>query len=131
MKIVLDTSTMISATFWRGDSYKVVKMVSKGKVQTFTSMEVINEFKQVLQEKFVKDETKIKEIVTTMLNISKLIRPIKKYNAVKDDPEDNKVIDCAVEARADYLITKDKHILSLGEYKGIKIVTPREFLEIS
>jgi len=54
----------------------------------------------------------------------------KKINAVKADPDDNKIIECAACSNADYIVSGDRHLLDLKEYKSIKIVTPRNMLEI-
>ena len=59
-----------------------------------------------------------------------LMEPKQKINVVKDDPDDNKVIECAIESSSDYIITYDKHLLRIKEYKGIKILKPEEILKI-
>jgi predicted nucleic acid-binding protein len=64
-----------------------------------------------------------------MLN-STIIKPKTRLSIVKEDHDDNKIIECAVTGKADYIITKDKHLLKIKNYKGIKIITPREFLRI-
>ncbi|MEW6203629.1 MAG: putative toxin-antitoxin system toxin component, PIN family [bacterium] len=129
MLVVLDTNVLFSAIFWRTESYKIVKMIEEGKIKNFISNEILNELRDILTRKNINGE-KIEEIVTAMVKISKLIKPLKKHKAVINDPKDDIFVDCAVAAEADYIITKDKHILSLGEYMGTGIVTPREFLEI-
>ena len=129
MKVVLDTNVLFSAIFWRTESYKIVKMIEDRKIKNFTSNEILNELRNVLQRRKISSE-KIDEIIAKMAKISELVRPIKKHKAVINDPKDDIFIDCAVATKADYIITKDKHILYLGEYMGTRIVTPREFLEI-
>jgi len=56
--------------------------------------------------------------------------PKRKVNVVKQDPDDNKFIEAALEGEADYIVTQDRHLLKLKEFEGIKIVTPEEFLRI-
>ena len=53
-----------------------------------------------------------------------------KLDLVKADPDDNKIIECAIDGNVDFLITKDRHLLDLKKYKGIKIIKPEEFLKI-
>ena len=58
-----------------------------------------------------------------------LIEPKQKVDVVKDDSDDNKVIECAIESSSDYIITYDRHLLKLKEHKRIKIVKPEELLK--
>ena len=56
--------------------------------------------------------------------------PTKKINVIKEDPTDNKFLECAVESHADYIVSGDKHLKRLKEFKKIKIVTVNKFLDI-
>ena len=56
--------------------------------------------------------------------------PKTKVNAVKDDPDDNKFIEAALEGKADYIISQDKHLLKLKEFRKIKIIIPDEFVKL-
>jgi len=58
-----------------------------------------------------------------------LVEPKEKFNTIKDDPSDNKIIECAKEGKSDFIITNDNHLLKLKEFEGIRIVTPKEFLK--
>src|SRR3989344_1653972 len=73
---------------------------------------------------------KLKISLKKILLFVNLMEPKQKINVVKDDPDDNKVIECAIESSSDYIITYDKHLLRIKEYKGIKIITPEEFNKI-
>jgi len=53
---------------------------------------------------------------------------MKKINVIEDDPDDNKVLECAIAGNVDCIVTNDKHLLKLKEYNGIKILTPDEFV---
>ena len=68
--------------------------------------------------------------VDKIIEISKIVDPKERFNVIEEDPEDNVIIDCAVEGKIDYIITKDKHLLNLNEFRGIKIVTPSDFVRI-
>ena len=70
------------------------------------------------------------KIIDKVVNNSIIVKPTEKLNIVKDDPDDNKIIECAVEGSADYIISQDNHLLNLKEYKGIKIIKPEEFLSL-
>ena len=64
------------------------------------------------------------------MHFAKLTEPKQKVEIVKDDPDDNKVIECAIESSSDYIVTYDKHLLKLKKYEEIKIMKPEEILKI-
>ena len=135
MKVVLDTNVLISATFWPGNSYKIIKKVERGEIELFLSLEILKEFSEVLSYEEIQKKIKIKNLyvnysIEKLVSISKIIFPKEKINIIKEDPSDNKFLECAYEGKVDYIISKDKHILRLKEFKNIKIVTPEEFLKL-
>ena len=76
--------------------------------------------------KFSKEQKE--RLISLLLEIAEMIEPKNKLNVVKDDPTDNKFIECAVEGNADYIITGDNHLQKLKEHRGIKILNPADFL---
>lgn len=68
--------------------------------------------------------------VEKIIAIATLVEPVEKLNIVKEDPDDNMVLECAKAGKVDYIVSNDKHLLKLKEFEGIKIVTPKEFLQI-
>ena len=91
---------------------------------------MLNELAGVLRQKFKQTEEYIESQLALVANYSQITEPKIKANVVPEDPKDNMIIECALNADADYIITGDKHLLKLKEYKGIKILTPKEFLEL-
>ena len=89
---------------------------------------MINELVKVLMVDFRQPDQFVERQVNLLLAYSEIIEPKIKANAVPEDPKDNMVIECALSAGADYIITGDNHLLKLKEFKGIKILTPKEFL---
>ena len=65
-----------------------------------------------------------------MSSITRRVTPIEKLDVVKSDPDDNKVVECAVAAGSDYLVTGDNDILSLGSYGKTRMINPSDFLAI-
>ena len=62
--------------------------------------------------------------------VNKIIIPNRKTSVIREDPDDNMILECAIEGNVDYLITNDNHLLKLKEFEGIKIVNPIDFLNI-
>jgi len=135
MKITTDTNVLISATFWTGDSYKILEIIDKKKVELILSTEIIEEYNDVINREEIIDKVSNKKLITASIvdkaiNYSIIVQPKEKIDVVKEDSKDNKIIECAVEGKVDYIISQDKHLLDIKEFRGIKITTPKDFLEI-
>jgi len=100
----------------------------KENIQIFSSQEIIEEYREILARDFDYKEQEIGEILERVLQFLILVIPHEKFNIIKEDPEDNKIIECAVESDAEYIISYDNHLLKLKEYKWIKIFRPEEAL---
>ncbi len=135
MKITVDTNVLISATFWYGDSFRILERVENKEIELILSHEIIKEYEEVLayneiQEKIQAKQLTMKQTVQKIQSMATLAYPSEKINIVKDDPDDNAVLECALEGDVNYIITNDKHLLKLKEFQEIKIITPAEFLAI-
>jgi|SRR3989338_8479901 len=133
IRAVIDTNTLISALGWKeGNPRKVLELCILGKCRLMESLDLIKEFVSVISRhkfNFIAVEEK-NQFLVFLLQISSLVKPKEKINAVKEDSKDNIVLECAVEAKADYIVSGDQHLLKLKEFKGIKIVTAKEFLDL-
>ncbi len=135
MKVTTDTNVLVSATFWTGDSYKILDMIDKGEVELVLSDDIIKEYTDVVNrdEIMKKVENKgliISKIVDSAITNATLVEPVEKLDVVKEDINDNIIIECAIEGKVDYIVTQDEHLLDLKEFEGIKIVTPEEMMKI-
>jgi len=132
-KVVLDTNTIISGILWDGNEARVIEKAEKGEVKLFMSPKLVEELEGVLKrEKFTRKlegkESTVEQSVAKIALIATLIEPAKKINIIKDDPDDNRVLECAVSASADVIISGDKHLLELKTYSGIDIMSAGDFL---
>jgi len=131
MKVTVDTNFLISSTQWDYSvAHKLLKKLILSDAEIFTTYDILDETAEVLERDFEYSKDEAKNIIEKILLFAKLIKPKQKVDVIKDDPDDNKVIECAIESSSDYIITYDRHLLKLKEYKGIKIVTPEEFNKI-
>ena len=128
IKVVLDTNVFISSLFWKGAPYQIFKRILEGAILNFVSPQILAEIKERLLDKFKLLPEKVKEFLEIIIFNSQIVYPKKKVNIVKKDPEDNKILECALEAKASFVISGDGHLLEIKKYKGIKIVSPKEFL---
>ena len=135
MKVVLDTNVLVSGTFWTGDSFKILRRIDLKEIILVLSKELLDEYDETIhkEEIFEKIENKnliINKIIKRVIEDATIVSSEKKFDIIKEDLDDNRVLECAVEGRVDYIITQDSHLLKLNEFEGIKIITPGEFLEI-
>ncbi len=135
MNVVLDTNVLVSGTFWTGSSFRVLELVDKGKVTLIANRPILDEYDEALhKDEIIKKPAYSTERVKAALNLLKKVHIVEqsiKLNIVNDDADDNKFIEAAVEGNADYIVSKDKHLLRLKQYKNIKIITPEEFLSLN
>lgn len=134
MRITADTNVLISATFWHGASDKIISLAESKKIQLILSDEIIKEYATVLEYKEIQDKIKeknleIKRTIKKIRSIATIIAPMRKLDIIKDDPDDNKILECGEAGNVDYIVSNDKHLLKLEQFENIPIVTPEEFLK--
>ncbi|ODS39388.1 MAG: putative toxin-antitoxin system toxin component, PIN family [Candidatus Altiarchaeales archaeon WOR_SM1_86-2] len=130
MRVVLDTNTLISAFGWDGNERKIFNLCIDGKIKLCMSYDLLKELERVIEYPRLKftDEQK-KRSIGLLLEVAEFVEPDEKINLIKDDPDDNKVVECAVASSAQYIVSGDKHLSELGEFRSIKIVRSRDLLE--
>ena len=133
MKLVVDTNVLISALLWQGAPHELLRLIEAGTFTLCITPVLLEELGDVLSRP--KFSTRIKERKTSsedllagIIDIAELhpdraIEPI-----VKNDPEDDKFLSCALVSGAKYIITGDPHLLKLKDCSDISILTPRQFL---
>lgn len=128
-RIVLDTNTAISALFWKGNPRTVYNLVKEGNIILLYSTKIEAEFIRVLAyPKFGLTPTQITPIVNNLRQHAHLIEVKNKVDIVKKDATDNMFVECALDGKADYIVSGDSHLLEIGSYKGIEIVRAKDFL---
>ena len=131
IKFVFDTNILISSTLWDGSvAQKLLFKCIKENIQIFSSQEIIEEYQKILKRDFDYSEEEIVSIMEKVLQFISLVNPNIKVNVVKEDADDNKIIECALESKADYILSYDKHLLNLKEFRGIKIIRPEEIIKV-
>jgi putative PIN family toxin of toxin-antitoxin system len=130
MTVVIDTNVIISALLFGGNPRRVLERVLTQTVRMAVSRKLLDEVAGVLQgRKFRYPHEVALSIVRELESISDLVVPLRRIEAISADPYDNRVLECAVTADADCIVTGDAHLLELKEFESIRIVTPAQFLE--
>lgn len=127
-KIVIDTNIYISATFWGGNPREVVELGRSGHIYIFTSAEIEKEIDEKLRIKFKLAEDEAEHILLDFSTFTIPVKITQKIKVIADDPDDDKFIECAVSCGADYIVSGDKLLLGLKEYKGIRVINAANFL---
>jgi len=130
MKIVLDTNVFISGVFFSGPPYQILKAWRDGKLQLIVSPEILEEYERVsdlLANQF--PGVNLNPILELLTIKTELFSPAPLTKAVCDDPDDDKFIACALAGKANLIVSGDKHLLKVRNYRGIEIVRPRIFVD--
>lgn len=125
MRAVYDTNVFISGILWEGTPKQLIKKAIARELDLVVSPFILAEVSQVLR-RFGKDESYVASVEKGILDISTLVHPRQTLDIVRDK-KDNRVLECALEAECDYLVTGDSDLLTLKEFRGVKTVTPAEF----
>ena len=128
MRVVFDTNILISSSLWYNSvAYKLLIKLIKEDTQIFTTVEILDEYAKILKRDFRYSDQETNYIISKLLSFLKIVKPIEKFYVVKEDPDDNKILECAYFSNSKFIITYDNHLLKLKEFKGIKIIKPEEF----
>ena len=131
MNVVLDTNVFISGIFWEGNSCSlIINAWRDKKFNLVCSLSMIEELILTLKDFKIKmPEDMIQDWRDLIIQDSSIVDPEVKLN-VSVDKDDNKFIEAAIVGNAEYIISQDKHLTEINEYKGIKIIKPEDFLKI-
>jgi uncharacterized protein len=129
IRVVFDTNVYISALMFGGLPGSLLDLAFLQSFLLVISPALLDELDEKLRLKFevpVQDAAIIRE---KLESIAEIVRPDTVLHVIDEDPDDNRVLECAVKGSADYIVTGDRHLLKLGSYKSIPIVTVRQFLD--
>ena len=132
LHVVLDTNVLISALLFGGAPRAILEMIIAGSVGCSLSSAILDEFRDVLQRpKFGFSSQQALAIVEELCSLCEIVSPSLKVSVVKADPDDDRVIECALEAKAGIIVSGDAHLLELKTHKGIRIMSPGDFLGLA
>jgi len=130
LKVVFDTNIYISAfVIPGGNAEKAYLKVIKGDFELYTSIAILTELARKLDEKFDWEKHKIAQLITSISNLATVFKTTSWLQVVSDDP-DNRILECALKAAANYVVTGDKHLLKLRNYEHFEIIRLSTFLSI-
>lgn len=128
IRIVVDTNVYISALMFGGLPGVLLDLLLLESFVVVLSPALLDELDEKLQEKFGVSAEDAFAIRQKLQSVAHMVKPDAVLRVIDVDPDDDRVLECAVNGKADYIVTGDRHLLKLGVYEGIAIVTVREFL---
>jgi len=134
-KVVIDTSVMVSVAFSReGLARDLRDMIAEGTFTLVTSKEILAELYKVLHyprilKHFAPSKDDIDEFIGMIIERALITKGRYKLDKIKDDPADDMFLACALEAKADYIVSRDPHLRNLKQFHGINIIDVKGFVE--
>ncbi len=129
MRVVLDTNVLISGLVFGGRPEMVLQMASIRVFSLIVSPEILTELEGVLIEKFRWSQSRAAASIRGIRQTAELVAPKLRVNDC-EDPDDNRILEAAVEGLADVMVSGDKHLLRMKVYRGIEILTIGQFLSL-
>lgn len=131
LRVVLDTNVLISGLCFGGRPAQVLEYALTGKIRLFTSAILIGEFKAVMDARFPGRQAAIVETLNELSQLWEVVpdAALPRLHHVAADPTDDRVLECSVAARADFIVSGDKHLLNLKSFGEIPILVPDDFLK--
>lgn len=127
--MVLDTNVYVSAfTFPRGVPGRVWRHALHQRYRLLVSPAIVREVARVLREDFHWEERRLRRRLKLLVRMGEIVTPQSTLHVILHDPDDNRILECAVEGQAHLIVSGDRDLRRLKIYQGIPIVTPTDFL---
>ena len=129
LNVTLDTSVYVGALNSGGFGSRLFTLAQTGVIRIDISDAILDETIRVLRDKFGWDGYRLHDARLRMASFTNRVTPAQTLDVIKEDPPDNRILECAVEAGSDYIVTWDKDPLRLGSYGNIRIIRAADFLQ--
>ena len=127
-RVVADSNIWVSALIWGGKPLQLLELALQGEIELAISPDILNESLRVLREKFLLDDADLQKSEGFMLRCGRLVEATERLDVVQSDPDDNRVLECAVSVDADTVVSGDLDLLRMGSFRGIRIQRVADFL---
>ena len=129
MKVVFDTNILVSAlVFPGGRGEAALQRIIEERDELILSKPILDELLGILARKFSRNQEELARVAVFLSSVATIVRPRLKLAVVRDEP-DNRVLECALAGRAGAIVTGDRALLALGDFRGVRLLTLRSYLE--
>jgi putative PIN family toxin of toxin-antitoxin system len=130
IRVTADSNIYISALHFGGPPDKFLELARNGIIELTISDDILAEVTRVLRDKFGWSREAVSMAQARIADFTVRVAPTQKLDAVREDPADNRILECAVEGKSDYLVTRDNHLLKLKSFAGTQMIKVADFLEV-
>ena len=123
-----DSNIWVSGLNWHGKPHELLNLARDVKIELAISDAILDEFSRILHDKLEWSDDRLNSVRAEVATFTKRVSSTETLDVVKADPDDNRILECAVAAGSDVIVTGDAHLLQLGAYGGIKIMKVADFL---
>jgi putative PIN family toxin of toxin-antitoxin system len=120
-RVTADSNIYISALMFGGKPLQILEIALEGEIELAISEAILSETLRVLRDKFHRTPEQLQEIEAFIGSITTQVYPTERIDAVPADCDDNRVLECAVKAESELIVTGDLDLLQLKEFRGIRI----------
>jgi uncharacterized protein len=129
VRLVVDTNVLVSALIFPGGAPEgVYRLALEGRVELVTSRPLLAELGRVLTAKFGWAPERSEAEIAELVQVAEIVAPQHKLAEIEADPADNRVLEAATEGRAEAIVSGDRHLLALEQWRGVVVQTPAAFL---
>ena len=131
VKVVVDTNVFISGLNFAGKPGEILELLIRDEIEVYISPFILSELESILRGRFEWADEQVNRVLDMIKAKAIEVKPDLRLSVIKEKDADNKILECAIEGKVDYIISGDKrHILPLREYEGIRILSPDGFLRL-
>ncbi len=133
-RIVLDTNVLVSGIISHGPPAQIIDAVYSGRLQLIISPTLLSEFQEVIKRPHIRRkypalEERLDPLLDYLCTMTIVVPGVPSELFTPDDPDDDWVIACAIEGQADFIVSGDPHLKALQTVRGIRVLTPRQFVD--
>ncbi|TAK76633.1 MAG: putative toxin-antitoxin system toxin component, PIN family [Gammaproteobacteria bacterium] len=129
-RVIIDTNVFVSGIFWSGPPYQILKAWSEKRLELIISLEILEEYNRVFEilgKKYPPiNLTNFGELITQE---AYFFEPVKLFEQISSDPDDDKFIACALAAQVDCIVSGDRDLLVVDGFNGVRVIAPGKFIK--
>lgn len=129
-RVTADSNIYVSAFQFRGTPLKLLTLAAERKIDLAISDHIVDEATRTLRQKFDWPEDRIVEARRIMGRIARRVVPSRSLSVIKEDPDDDRILECAAEAESDYIVSGDKDLHRLGHYGNARVIKVADMLDV-
>ena len=127
----LDTSVYIRALHFGGPATVIIGHARAGNIRIDISDAILSETIRVLRDKFRWDGYMLQDARAKLLALGNYVSPAESLHVIKEDPTDDRILECAATAKSDFVVSEDKDLLRMGQFGNAQIVSVRDFINLA